>query len=356
MAFLVSTALHGAVSMALFVDVPAASHHLRPAQKNFAPSPKSIMLELVPALKNAKEGKKPEKASVLSDIASTSQNPDSKLNLPKKDPYQKGHFERHSIERTLMPQGSPLLPSGAATPSAPHEKPKIRDLLKELEEKPKPQPPPAAEKKHLKKSKHVSRQKGEIRVQTEIKVKEDKLRPEKPDQTSPEKTAAPETPPKIKQAPAIISSPGLPVRQDDFASPGKKNILSEAEILDEIAYNSESTAVSRYLVPELKKVASVWQLKLYSLTDFSGGLFLDVRRTEIAFKIMPSGDIQNLHVIKHDGNEFTERYPLEAVEKVAPFTPLPADVISYIRTDGLWVRIDFNYTSKKGRKRGLQKS
>jgi hypothetical protein len=70
---------------------------------------------------------------------------------------------------------------------------------------------------------------------------------------------------------------------------------------------------------------------------------------------MPSGELRSLHVVEHEGNEFAERYPLEAVEKVSPFPPLPADVISYIRTDGLWVKIEFNYTSKKGSKRGLQK-
>lgn len=345
MAFFISAALHGAVSMAFFVEQP---HSLTRVSRHFAQPQKSIMLELVPAPKYLKEEKKPEKASVLSDVASIAQNPDSKQNLPKAGPYQKGETEYSAIQRVLLPTGAgPVIPKQNSQSSAPHEKPKIRDLLNEPEEKSRPTPPPV-EETNLEKPEKVLKADAELIVPSEIKREKNKIPPkkDKPVEPSFEKAAEPSIPQQ-----KAVNAPGVPVKQDDFSSAAKKNLTTEAEIFDEIAYNSESNAVSKYLAPELKKVANVWQLKLFSLTDFSGGLFLDVRKTGIIFKIMPSGKVENLKVVEHDGNEMTERYPLEAVEKVAPFTPLPPEVISHIRTDGLWVKIEFNYTSKRKSKK-----
>jgi hypothetical protein len=117
--------------------------------------------------------------------------------------------------------------------------------------------------------------------------------------------------------------------------------------LEEWSYNTKSNAVARYFSSELKKISNIWQLELYSSQEFANSLFYDLKKTVVVFKIMPDGKLEDLQIIEHDGKELAQRFPVFAIEKTAPFKPLPPKVLSYIRTDGLWVKIEFNYTSQK---------
>ena len=125
----------------------------------------------------------------------------------------------------------------------------------------------------------------------------------------------------------------------EILSSPSKNIQSSAEIASEYRYNAKSHDVARYLSGELKKISHVWQLSL--LTESI--LPFNLEKTVIAFKIMPDGNYEKLQVLNHKGSDITQHYAVNAIVKVSPFSPLPDEVQSHMRDDGLWIVINFNY-------------
>lgn len=297
-ACLLSMALHS-VGIALFAENPDILN-LSPFLRRTVPD-RNITLEFIPAPENVPEKTPPTKTSIIAEKDTAAQNPLAKPSLPKGDPYQHGAVEYQSLQRVGIPTSQ--------TSVQPKERPK-----------PKIEVSPRSEE----------RERSKAAPEGLYKPKE---LPKENEKQSPRAT-------KEKPQPAKPS-----IKKEDLPSPAQKNPTTTAEILAEYSYNARSDAVARYFSKELKKISNVWHLELYSSQELSQGLVHAIKKTVVVFKIMPDGHVEDLQVIHHEGPELTLRYPILAVEKTEPFIPLPPDVLSYIRTDGLWIKIEFNYTS-----------
>ncbi|MBI1871568.1 MAG: hypothetical protein HYS07_10290 [Chlamydiae bacterium] len=302
-AFLLSSILHTA-GIALFAENSFSpnlpSVHLHPIQNK-----EDLTLEFLPAPAHATERKPEGETTAVSEKNTAAKNPKENPKLPKGDPYQEGFVEHKSIARTESSLSSNLQP---------REKP-VR------EKKPKAKP--------------IKNKSQEVLKET---LKKEPVQKE---------TSAVKAPPP-KPAVEDLAIPH-PRSQDDFTSPPQRQILTAADIVDEWSYNAKSNAVAKYFSKEFKKISYLWNLELYSSHEFSSGLPPKIKRTVVAFKILPNGKISDLQVLENEGSDLAIRYPISAIEKTAPFAPLPQDVLSYIRTDGLWIRIEFNYTGTKSK-------
>lgn len=278
---------------------------------------KNILLEFVPAPTKVQE-KKPDTApTLISEKDTVTQNPILKPDLPKGDAYQRGIVDHPALQRTSLT--TPFTPPSQKT-----------QLLSEdfAPKEPAPSSSPALSVDKTSSNIDVEQKEENDISQETRKVKE-----------------------KFEELPLPSLSPSQPMmKTDDFTSPAKKNLTSTAEILEEYSYNTKSHAFARYFSKESKKIINVWQLEVYSSHELASSLSFDLKRTVVVFQIMPDGHIEDLNVIEHEGKELAQRYPIIAIEKTAPFSPLPADVLSYIRTEGLWIKIEFNYTSGEKKK------
>ena len=144
-----------------------------------------------------------------------------------------------------------------------------------------------------------------------------------------------------KQSPSIPMPKTIPSDPTRPPTTGEHNLTSTSEIMNEIRYNLQSTPVTQYLVPELRKIINLWNLQILKAATH----IFPVKKTVIAFEIFPDGSIKNIKVIEHDGEETMLYYPLIAIEKAGKLSPLPQTVLDHIRQEGLWVYIEFKYTS-----------
>jgi hypothetical protein len=278
---------------------------------------RNILLEFVPALTKVQEKKPDAPPTLISEKNTAAQNPIIKPDLPKGEAYQQGITDHPALQRSSL--ASPFIPFSQAQllsdDFTPKETPSPVEILKTEKT--------AASKKDISLEKKKEKEGKDSRKTRKIREKMDDL-------------------------PLPSLSPSQPrTKTDDFDSPAKRNLTTTAEILEEYSYNTKSHAVARYFSKESKKIINVWQLEVYSSQELASSFAFDLKRTVVVFQIMPDGHIEDLHVIEHEGRELAQRYPIFAIEKTAPFTPLPEDVLSYIRTKGLWIKIEFNYTSEK---------
>lgn len=302
-AFLISAALHGTgvtllARSSAFSPLPKFPLHQK------ADNP--VSLEFVPSPERVAEKKPMAPTKIISEKSTAAQNPIAKPDLPKGHPYQQGILEHDALERAEAPKTQ--VEKVSSTPpeeAALTPKEKVTAIAEDALTLQKISPP------QRKVQKKESRQKKK------------------------------ETPSKSKENKTQRSS-----KKEEHPSPAKKNLTTIADILDEAGYNAQSDAVARYFSKEFKKISSVWRLELYSAKDFANSFSINLKKTVVIFCVMPDGQVRDLQVVEHEGDEFAMRYPVQAIEKTAPFTPLPQDVLSYIRTEGLWVRIEFNYISK----------
>jgi hypothetical protein len=318
---LLSTALHSIGGVILFVKTP--EFFTRTSQKPL--SEKNILLEFVPASSKVQEKKPLNPSPLISEKNTSAQNPLSKPDLPKNDPYQHGIVEHPSLERSSFSM-PPAPPPRKDSPQIDDEKIASKKLTS------------LSQTEFLKIENIKSAGDKEEKKQIKEIEKEEKI-PKR-------KTEKPKVP-LSQRVKKDGMDPGPLAKADDFTSPARKNVTTTSEILEEWSYNTKSHAIARYFSSEFKKISNIWQLELYSSQEFATSLFYDLKKTVVVFKIMPDGKLENLQIIEHDGNELAQRFPVFAIEKTAPFKPLPPKVLSYIRTDGLWVKIEFNYTSEK---------
>ncbi len=280
--------------------------------------PKEITLEFIPAPDKIIEKKPTVPTNIVSEKSTTAQNSISKPELSKGAAYQHGILEHIALERISSPAIKPQKPS-------PEQKNLFQEsnpLLKELS--------PSQEEGITTKKGNLLKEKN----QQKKKIEEDLLK-----QPQYEMFSKPQKP-----------VPPIPRKVEELPTPAKKNLTSISEILGETSYNAGSNAAARYFAKEFKKISSVWRLELYTSGEFAHRVNLNLKKTVVVFQIMPDGHFEDLQVIEHEGDSLGIRYPVNAIEKTAPFTPLPKDVLSYIRTQGLWVRIEFNYMGKEKNK------
>ncbi|MBI1882990.1 MAG: hypothetical protein HYS08_02155 [Chlamydiae bacterium] len=296
-ACLLSVFLHSA-GVVFFVESSEISTALF-KQPLFVQPEKKVTLEFIPSSPTMLEKKCDLPTPVISEKNTASQNPISKPTLPQGLPYQHGTTEYRSLPRSTASRVFPH----------PLQKPKKEETA-----------PVTKPKEESDLPKHITK-----------KLKKSSLK---------EKQKEKKTSQKSTSHNVQMSSRG---HDEDF-SPAQKNIETVSDILAEWAYNSRSHVVAQYISKEFKKISHVWNLEIFSSPEFSNTTFYKIKKTVVVFKIMPDGKIESLQVIEHEGPELSLRYPIVAIEKCAPFSALPPEVLSYIRTNGLWVRLEFNYT------------
>lgn len=125
---------------------------------------------------------------------------------------------------------------------------------------------------------------------------------------------------------------------DEFLSPEALNPEGKAQVLKQIAYNTRSTAVGRYLSRLKPRVSNLWMLVVMNNTHY-----VRSRRTSILFKIMPDGNLGQVMLNEHDGPAWEVRYALKAVTGAAPYEKLDQEILDSIKDDGLWLEFTFNY-------------
>lgn len=301
-AVILSVFLHGTAGMGLWIH----DHLGEKLMQRTPPSgaQKTLIMEFVPSPKGMEDRKPLKKTRIISEKDHVAQNPVSKIDLPKDEPLQFGTSESASLKRSYDPlsAGSFLLMWEQA-----------RSLRK----------PERMDAEGRKAQDYETRQEGREKLERG-KLKKGVV-----------------TAPLAK--PDIVVPTASTVIPDELSAPAQLNPRTAAEILDEWSYNSQSHAVARYFSKEIKKISYVWNLQILSSNEFAYKPFTHLKKTVVVFKIMPDGTVRDLQVIEHEGDELAMRYPVVAIEKCAPLPPLPDDVLAIIRTDGLWVRIEFNY-------------
>ena len=159
-------------------------------------------------------------------------------------------------------------------------------------------------------------------------------------ETSEEKTGSRES---AKEGARISAQPGKesPIQsqgEDAFYSPEEDSLAGRAMILKQIAYNTRSTEIGKYLARLKPRVVNLWYFNIMNNTFY-------VRSTEtsVLFKIMPDGTVGKIMVNKHEGPDVEMRYSLNAIEQAAPYEPLNKKIMDYIKDDGLWLEFHFLY-------------
>jgi len=125
---------------------------------------------------------------------------------------------------------------------------------------------------------------------------------------------------------------------DEFLSPEADNPGGKARILKQVAYNTRSTEVGRYLSRLKPRVSNLWMLVVMNNT-----YYVRSKNTSILFKINPDGFLDQVMMNEHNGPAWEVRYALKAIVQAAPYEPLSREILDHIQDDGLWLEFNFNY-------------
>ncbi|MDP8213784.1 MAG: hypothetical protein RAO92_10220 [Candidatus Euphemobacter frigidus] len=126
--------------------------------------------------------------------------------------------------------------------------------------------------------------------------------------------------------------------EDKFFSPEAESPEGKTWILKQVAYNTRSTAVGKYLARMKPRIVNLWHFNIMNNT-----FYVRSSETHILFEIMPDGAVGKLVVNEHDGPDIEMRYSLNAIEQAQPFEPLNQEILEYIRDNGLWLEFNFLY-------------
>ncbi|MFH1038363.1 MAG: hypothetical protein V1789_06830 [PVC group bacterium] len=126
--------------------------------------------------------------------------------------------------------------------------------------------------------------------------------------------------------------------EDAFYSPEEDSPDGRAMILKQIAYNTRSTEVGKYLARLKPRIVNLWHFNIMNNT-----FYVRSAGTHVLFKIMQDGTLGKVMVNKHDGPDVEMRYSLTAIEQAQPYEPLNEEIMEYIQDDGLWLEFHFLY-------------
>ena len=125
---------------------------------------------------------------------------------------------------------------------------------------------------------------------------------------------------------------------DKFLSPEAEDPAGKTRILKQVAYNTRSPAVGKYLARLKPRIVNLWHFKIINHLSHPRS-----RQTSVLFKIKPDGNLEKVTLNEHLGPPPEMILGLEAVAEAGPFPPLPIEVLEHIRDDGLWLEFTFKY-------------
>jgi len=99
----------------------------------------------------------------------------------------------------------------------------------------------------------------------------------------------------------------------------------DVERFGDITFNANKYALGPYFKKLKEKIEGYWIS--YLAFTYSGDNFKE-NRTVILFRIYPTGEVRDVKVLEHKGDEVLRDFCVAAIMNTAPYDPLPLDYLS----------------------------
>jgi hypothetical protein len=114
----------------------------------------------------------------------------------------------------------------------------------------------------------------------------------------------------------------------------------DVERFGEITFNAQKFAIGHYFKKMKDKVEGYWLP--YLAFTYSGDSFKE-NKTVVLFRIYPSGEVKNVKVLEHRGDEILRDFCVAAIKNTAPYDPLPETFLSMVDYGYLPIVFTFMY-------------
>jgi len=114
----------------------------------------------------------------------------------------------------------------------------------------------------------------------------------------------------------------------------------DVERFGEVSFNAQKYALGHYFKRIKDKVEGYWLP--YLAFTYSGDSFKE-NKTVVLFRIYPSGEVKDVKVLEHRGDEVLRDFCIAAVKNTAPYDPLPESFLSMVDYGYLPIVFTFMY-------------
>lgn len=146
----------------------------------------------------------------------------------------------------------------------------------------------------------------------------------------------------IKQIQEQLQPP-MPPREksEDFVSlPEVTEDIFSTKYKGELIFETSYHKMGPYF-KELKKKIQVYWLS-YLLFKYPNTAPED-SETTVAFKILPSGEVDSIEVVEYSGDEIFRDFCVATINNTAPYSPLPEEVVEEMEKEALEVVFTFRF-------------
>ena len=116
------------------------------------------------------------------------------------------------------------------------------------------------------------------------------------------------------------------------------NVQSEVEELGDPSFATQKDKLAPYLKAMRHKIFEEWFL----LVSLRAGV-MTYSQVVIEFKIVPEGDIIDMHLRSHQGSDVFPDLCMAAIRKAAPFGRIPIEFPEYLKEHHLVIKFNFFY-------------